>query len=227
MGQLFIFDLDGTLVNSRSAILSSIHFALQFCELNHLKIDEWKAVQQDLATSLREAAVRHGYVLPVSKTDEFIRVYREHHAHRPEESMDAYEGIRETLEDLKSRHQLAVATTKHSEQARHILTSLRLHSFFDHIQGTDPGLRYKPAPDILHATLKSLNRPASDGVYFGDSPHDIEAAKSAEMMAVGVSYGFAGAEALEKASPHAWIHHPRDILNISSSTKFLQVTKSL
>jgi len=212
MNQLLIFDLDGTLIDSRNAILSSIRFALKASNLQYLEVDEDKAVQQDLASSLVQAAKRRGEVLSSEKIDFFIRTYREHHSHNPFESMRPYEGVIEALEMLKEKHQLAIATTKHSEQARHIVRELKLEKYFSHIQGTDPGMRYKPAPDILHHTARVLKRDSREGVYFGDSPHDMEAAIAAEMRAIGVTYGFAGKKALEPVNPSGWLHHPLDLL---------------
>jgi len=214
MSRLLIFDLDGTLVDSKASILSSIRFALQETGYSHLEFNESLAVQQDLGTTFRAATERAQLALDEAKLQIFIETYRKHHSQNPAETMKAYDGIHDLLLRLHEDFQLAVATTKHSPQARHILGQLGLSEYFDHIQGTDPGMRYKPAPDILNIVLEKLERDPEESLYVGDSPHDMEAAHSARMMAVGAAYGFAGKESLETAKPHAWLHSPQDLYGV-------------
>lgn len=208
---LIIFDLDGTLVDSRDAILSSIRHALKEIGLAALDFDEARAVQQDLASTLREAFQKAAKVISEDQIQSFIRCYRSHHSQEPHRTMRVYDGVIDALAELSKKCDLAVATTKHSPQARHIVETLNLSHFFSVIQGTDPGMRYKPEPDILHAVLEQRGAPASLAAYVGDSPHDMIAAHNAGMRAVGAAYGFAGRTALAESSPHHWVSDPRDL----------------
>ncbi len=202
MSRLLIFDLDGTIVDSRDSILASIAFALKQLGLAHLPLDQKRAVQLDLASSLKLAAAAGSYSLKDSEIQEFIRLYRKHHSSDPSATMTLYPGAKETLERLQESYELAIATTKHSAQAEHVLESLGVRMHFDFVQGTDPGMRYKPAPDILQAVLRRLEREAEEALYIGDSAHDMEAAHAAGMKAVGAAYGFSDEAALREARAH-------------------------
>jgi phosphoglycolate phosphatase len=204
--KLIVFDLDGTLIDSRRSILGSIDFALTQVGLEHFEIDPERAVQQDLASTIKQSAARGGYGISEDLIRRFISEYREHHAREPEATMKPFPFVPEVLKALKSSYALAVATTKHTEQAQHILQKLELIQFFDAVQGTDPGMRYKPAPDILLAVLRRLNFSATDALYIGDTVHDMTAAKAAGMRAVAVSFGYSRKEDLLTAEPHGWIH---------------------
>ncbi len=198
-----IFDLDGTIVDSRNSILESIRYGLK--TINRTEwVDEVQAVRQDLWTTLRETGEKYGTTFSEEEKLTFIRHYREHHHRNASQTMQPYERVDEVLKELKSTFKLAVATTKHTEQAKHILSEFGLDIHFDWIQGTDSGLRYKPAPDILFKTLKELGRGPGTAVYIGDSPHDMQAARNAAMMSAGAIYGFSNFEELAEHSPH-WI----------------------
>jgi phosphoglycolate phosphatase len=211
---LIIFDLDGTLVDSRDAILSSIRHALNDVGLASLDFDETRAVQQDLASTLREACQNSANVISENQIQSFIRSYRAHHSKEPHRTMRVYDGVIDSLAELSKKCDLAVATTKHSPQARHIVETLNLSHFFSVIQGTDPGMRYKPEPDILHAVLQLRGANAYEAAYVGDSPHDMMAAHAAGMRAVGAVYGFAGQRALAESSPHHWVSDPRELKSL-------------
>ncbi|MBN8555094.1 MAG: HAD family hydrolase [Deltaproteobacteria bacterium] len=210
-----IFDLDGTLLDSKQSILTSIDFALN--EIGHkgLSYDKRQAVQQDLATTLKKTGDLLGISFSEHQIASFIAIYRKHHSTSPEKTMVAYEGVQDGLLELKKNFTLAVATTKHTAQAELILQKLKLDHFFDHIQGTDSGMKYKPAPDILFHTLKMLgNSEANLSAYIGDSVHDMAAAKAAGMRSVGAAYGFSGSEELKAISPDHLIHEFKDLLSL-------------
>lgn len=209
-----VFDLDGTLVNSSECILASIDFA--FSTLGHQGIpyDRVAATQQDLGTSFRRILSENSIPFVETELRSFIDHYRRYHTDEAEDLIQPYEGVAEVLEFLAPHFQLAVATTKHTSQACRVLQRQKLNSFFNHVQGTDPGLRYKPEPDILYATLRALNKPSGEAVYVGDSLHDMHAAEASGMKSMGAAYGFAGDQALRNHGPDWLIYDIRDFLKI-------------
>ncbi len=217
MSRLLIFDLDGTLVDSRDSILASIDFAMKSIGLGHLPLDRQRAVQLDLASSLRLSASMADYSVKDSEIQEFIAIYRRHHSQDPQGTMKLYPGTKEILQRLQESYELAVATTKHSAQAEHVLECLGVRLHFDFIQGTDPGLRYKPAPDILHAVLKKLDREPEEALYVGDSPHDMTAAHAAGMKAVGAVYGFSDEASLREAKAHHLLLNVAELEDVLAS----------
>lgn len=212
--RLVIFDLDGTLIDSRDAILNSLRYALSETGFLDLEIDEEAAVQQDLRTTLLRAAEKKSQTIDEDRIIQFVKSYREHHSLEPHKTMRPYEGVEEMLARLREECALAIATTKHSHQAKHVLEKLGLLDYFDFVQGTDPGMKYKPEPDILNSVLTHLGKDPEESLYVGDSDHDMHAAHSARMMAVGAAYGFGSREKLERARPHICLDEPTDLFKV-------------
>lgn len=201
-----IFDLDGTLLDSRKGILESIRFALEEVSFADLPIDEANAVTQDLGTTIRQAAEKVSVSFDEFPFEKFIATYRDHHNHESIKSIEVFPHVRDVLSNLRENFEFAVATTKHSDQAKHILKAFDLDHYFKWIQGTDPGLRYKPAPDILLKTLEQTRRVAADAVYVGDSIHDMRAAAAATMKRIAACYGFTCPISLQDENPDAILH---------------------
>lgn len=195
--QTLIFDLDGTLADSKQSILESFRFALDHVGYRQTTYCEIEVTQQDLETSFRRICQKSSIEFESKACHLFIQTYRTHQKDVAEDLLRLFPKVPETLSYLRSHFKLGVATTKHTEQAVRVLRRLEIFDFFDHIQGTDSGLRYKPHPDILHESLKHLQADAKRAAYIGDSVHDMQAAKAASMIPIGAGYGFAGAAALK------------------------------
>ncbi|MGL4674067.1 MAG: HAD family hydrolase, partial [Wohlfahrtiimonas sp.] len=88
-------------------------------------------------------------------------------------------------------HNIAIAliTNKKNELTYALLKSLGVHEYFDVIMAGQDGA-HKPAPDLLLKALQALNIEAKDAVMIGDSLDDREAARSANIDMIGVSFGY-------------------------------------
>jgi HAD superfamily hydrolase (TIGR01549 family) len=210
----FIFDLDGTLADSRECLMNSLNHAFHSVGLPESNYCPIQSLQQDLASTFKTAMQDLGRPLDEEMMRKFIAEFRWFHEHEGEESIRSFEGIEETLENLKKTHVLAVATTKHSPQARRVLRRIRLDRFFDHIQGTDPGMKYKPDPDILLKTLRVLEIPTRLAAYVGDGRHDMTAARRGGLLAVGAAYGFGGDSVFEPGSSDYVVYHHRELEDV-------------
>lgn len=214
---LMIFDLDGTILDSRASILESIFYALEELKLDHIPVDEKKAVMQDLRITLLEGAEQTSTNLTSETVEKFVEIYREHHSREPENKIKPFPGIIEALHICRENFDLAIATTKHSEQARHILSRVGLEHFFKRIQGTDSGLRYKPEPDILLKVLEDTKYAASRALYVGDSPHDLLAAHRAALPSVAAAYGYGSREHLVFEKPWLILDSVEDLRRLPES----------
>ncbi|PIR23164.1 MAG: hypothetical protein COV44_04180 [Deltaproteobacteria bacterium CG11_big_fil_rev_8_21_14_0_20_45_16] len=210
-----IFDLDGTLADSRQCILDSVRYAFDRIGFAKITFDSVRVTQQDLRKSYEETMEQNQIPFNDEELNQFITEYRWYHEHEGEAGLSLYEGVLETLDQLRPNFGLAVATTKHSMQALRVLNKLKIDHYFDHIQGTDPGMRYKPEPDILLHTLSALRRPSEKSAYVGDSIHDMHAAASMGMRRIGAAYGFAGDSQLIDHGPDWLIYDFRDLTGIS------------
>lgn len=209
----FIFDLDGTLVDSQNVIRECVDHAFQQVGLPDVTYCRVAVTQQDLRTTFEKVASTHGFEADERLIRDFIQFYRDYHEEEVEDRIPVFHGVHETLEVLAGRYDLAIATTKSSDQAERVVKKIGLDSFFKHIQGTDPGLRYKPAPDIILKSLESLGRATAPSVYMGDSLHDMHAARAAGSIGVGAAYGFAGDQALRDFGPDHLVYDIRELMD--------------
>jgi len=208
-----LFDLDGTLADSRQCLLSSIDNALETIGFKGLPYDRVLATQQDLATTLRQSFQAEGREVNDLTIDRFIDQFRRYHEQR-EDGISLYPNIQEVLKNLAPYFSLGVATTKDSKQAKRVIRKLRIEKYFGHVQGTDPGLRYKPSPDILLKSLKVLNKRPDRSFYVGDSVHDVVAARAGGLKSLGAGYGFSGVNGFKESRPDWMLRSPLDILGL-------------
>jgi phosphoglycolate phosphatase-like HAD superfamily hydrolase len=92
-------------------------------------------------------------------------------------------------------------TTKEQTQAEFVLRRLQLGRFFRHVQGWQPGLRLKPAPDAVVAALAALRCPPLHALMVGDTPADIMAGKAAGVRTCAVTYGCGTPQELQHCEP--------------------------
>lgn len=214
-----IFDLDGTLTDSKDCILKCIDLALAELGFGEIQYDRSLATQQDLRLTFRSLLQSQNLIENPDTTEKFVEVYRRIHDEVGEDIIILFQGVEESLERLASHFRLGVATTKCSPQAKRVLKKMRIDKFFHHIQGTDVGLRYKPEPDILLASLRVLNRSSQEGAYIGDSIHDMHAAKQAGLRQIGVAYGYGGAERLWQQKPDWMIKEFKELVDLIPDLK--------
>ncbi len=192
---VYIFDVDGTLVDSAIDICGAIQGVLSKTSAS--------AVTDD---NLRRYIGRHLIelfqdVLPgaePARIEAMVQDYRSIYSARQHCSTTAYPGVLETLSILPGRK--STATTKGTPTTRIVLERFGLLPFFDHVQGTD-GFPAKPNPDVIFKALEGLGAQPEDCLFVGDSPADMEAAKRAGVKSCAVTYGYGLREELLKWEP--------------------------
>ncbi len=206
----YIFDVDGTLVDSAIDICGAIQQVLSPHVSTPLEFDYLQSfIGYHLDVCFQE-------VLPEfsrEQLDELIRQYRGIYTGRGHASTKLYPGVKETLAALPGRK--STATTKGTPTTRIVLEMFDLLPHFDHVQGTD-GFPCKPAPDVLLRSMQGLGvaRP-EDCLFVGDSAADMEAGRRAGMRTCAVRYGYGKAEDMEQWSPDYWIEHPGQLIPIA------------
>jgi len=203
---VYIFDVDGTLLDSATDICGAIQQVLS----PHVKAPlEFDYLQTFIGYHLD---VCFEEVLPGvtrEQLDELIRQYRAIYTGRGHASTKVYPGVAEALEALPGRK--STATTKGTPTTRLVLEMFGLLPHFDHVQGTD-GFPCKPAPDVLLRAMEALDARPEDCLFVGDSAADMEAGRRAGLRTCGVLYGYGNAEDMARWSPDYWISHPRELL---------------
>jgi pyrophosphatase PpaX len=192
-----LFDLDGTLVDSIELILTSFRHTFA-THLGEVPPDaRWIAgLGTPLFTQLREFT--QDDVLARAMTVTYREFQMQHH----DRLMRTYPGVREAMQELRTRHHpTAVVTSKMSDLAERALMFTGLRETIDLVIGMENTERHKPDPEPVHAALRALGYPPSEAVFLGDSPHDIAAGNAAGVISVAAEWGPFSAAELDDAKP--------------------------
>ena len=202
----YLFDVDGTLLDSASDICGAIQAVLATTRQNGVTDD-----------FLRRYIGRHLFdlfqdLLPEctrEEMDQMLADYRRIYLARNHSLTRAYPGVANALAALPGRK--STATTKGTPTTRSVLEMFGLLSYFDHVQGTD-GFPAKPEPNVIFASLQALGVSAEDCLLIGDSAADMEAGRRAGVKTCAVLWGYGKREELAKWEPDYWIAHPRELI---------------
>ena len=213
MTKLIIFDLDGTLIDTRTDIANACNHALEQCGFPQRDIKEYNMLVGRGIDNLFRGA------MPASEVNEenvarmrslFVPYYNEHGCDwtRP------YDGIMDILEVLKDKGlHFAVASNKYQEGTQSLVEKFFGKYDFVKILGQREGRPIKPDPQIVDEAMEGVPGIRKDEViYVGDSDVDMETGINAGVRTIGVTWGFRTREELEAYSPHALIDHPMQIV---------------
>ncbi len=187
--RLLVFDLDGTLVDSKEDLANAVNVALESFDLHPLPHPVIYSYVGDGATALIRRALsteNADFLLP-QVLDRFLAYYRRHLL----DTTRAYPGVAAALRKWGGIYRMAVLTNKGVEMTREILSGLSLDGhFFDVIGGDSFGTR-KPDPEGLIHILREEGVEAREAVMIGDSRNDVLAGRAAGTVTCGVTYGLA------------------------------------
>jgi len=189
MFRLIVFDLDGTLVDSRRDIAESANALLETCGARPLSEETiGRMVGAGTATLVARAFAAAGIERPADALDRFLAIYDA----RLLKYTRPYPRIPEVLETLAARTPLAVLTNKPLAATRSILFGLGLDRYFDHeaIVGGDGPFARKPDPAGLRHLASRAGVSPSATLLVGDSIVDWQAARNASTGVCLARYGF-------------------------------------
>jgi phosphoglycolate phosphatase len=202
----YLFDIDGTLLDSALDICGAIQQTLEPTGCGPLTFEYLRGfIGLHLIDCFSD-------VLPhytPQQMDELVQIYRGHYPARGHLLTTVYPGVVEGLAGLDARK--TTATTKGTNGSRAILDQFGLLPYFDHVQGTD-GFPCKPAPDVILRGIEALGVDTKDCLMVGDSPSDIAAGKRAGVKTCAVRYGYGKPEELAQIEPDYWISDLRELL---------------
>ena len=206
--RLLIFDLDGTLIDSKVDLAVSVNAALR--HMGRPPLDDQTIyryvgegaqalIGRALGEGVTEAEIQQGL--------EFFLTYYRHHKL---DNTTLYPGVREALPLLANgngcdQRVLAVLTNKPVHPSRDILRQMGLLSLFHCVYGGNSFETKKPDPLGMHAILQETNFPPEAAMIVGDSDVDVQTGKNAGVWTCGVTYGFGNLE-LDSNPPHLLVH---------------------
>ena len=204
-----LFDLDGTVVDSGSIILSSMRHATR--EVLGREYEDAELMQAVGGPGL-EAQLA---AFAPDRVDELVRVYRAHNEPL-HGGLEACAGMEDVLVRLRDEgRRLGVVTAKRRATTELALASVPLGHLFETVVGGDETERHKPDPAPLLLGAERLGADPAATAYVGDSPFDVRAAKAAGMVAVAVTWGRIHDRArLEAEQPDAIVDRAEELLGV-------------
>ena len=196
--KVLLWDMDGTLMDSKEGLLRSLSYTLEVCGLP--PTDE-KTLRSFLGPSLHYTFT-HYYGFSEERAQEAVRIFRQHFAaHGMLEGNVPYPGIMELLESLKQAgYRMAVATSKLERFAHTIGAHFGLTRYFEQICGSDAeGTRPEKPEVIAYALTYFADCARSEILMIGDRRMDVEGAAQNGIDAAAVLYGYGDREELTGA----------------------------
>ena len=195
--QLLIFDLDGTLIDSKTDLVLSVNATRKRMGLGPLPAEVVSSyVGRGVTVLIRRALGEAATESNVEKaTAIFLEYYRDHML----DNTVPYPGVREALEELNGR-KMAVLTNKPVRFSRAILEGLSMAGYFSHIYGGNSFARKKPDPVGLLTLMNELAAGPGETMIVGDSDTDVLTGRNAGVWTCGVTYGLAP-RTLEATAP--------------------------
>lgn len=212
--QLVVFDLDGTLVDSRRDIADSANAVLEECGcLPHSEEAIGGMVGDGAALLIRRAFEAAGCAAPADALERFLRVYDD----RLLRHTRVYDGIPQLLDSLASRGPLAVLTNKPLDATRAILSGLGLADYFgERVLGGDGPHPRKPDPSGLLQLVAAAGVAPATTLMVGDSIVDARTARKAGARVCIARYGFGYHPGPDDTQPEGdlFVDRPLDLLRI-------------
>lgn len=202
---VYLFDIDGTLLDSAADICGAIQQVLSMTECRDTPFEYLRGY---IGRALIELFQELFPGQAAERTEAMLQEYRSIYHARGHSHTRLYPGVYESLSKLPGRK--ATATTKGTPTTRLVLEQFELLPYFNHIQGTD-GIPCKPAPDVLFAAMRGLSAQPEECLMVGDSPADMEAGRRAGVKTCAVRYGYGRAEELARWEPDYWISDLREL----------------
>lgn len=208
----YIFDFDGTLMDTSGVILATIKAAVAELGLPERTDDECRAI---IGIRTDEAGKHLFPDLNVSNV-EFARVFRSNYDRIKKGAHEqAFPGVIDTLRRLhESGHGVAIASSRRLDSLNDYVKGLGIGDWFDMIVGADSVKNGKPDPEPVLRILSALGWKAGETLVVGDADVDIMMGNRAGCVTCAVTYGNGSLKALEAACPDYMVDDFKEILNI-------------
>ncbi len=216
MIKLCIFDLDGTVLDTVSSIAHFANHALEQHGIEPIETNEYRYLAGGGVVNLLRGALRYrGRDRDEALYEALYRTYNDAYNADASYLTTVFDGMRETLDELKSRGiRIAIVSNKPDYAAREVVEKLYGKAYFDFVTGQTDAYPLKPDPSSTLAVTKRFGAEKSEVLYIGDTSTDMQTAKNAGLFAVGVLWGFRGKDELLDSGADVLLSHPSELLNL-------------
>lgn len=212
MYKVFIFDLDGTLLDTLGDLASAVNYALRTHGMPEHSIDAVRRFVGNGVRVLIQRAVPDGEFN--LQFEDVLATFRQYYLEHSLDTTRPYDGIPEMLSELRRRGcRTAVVSNKFDAATKELCR----HFFADSIEVAigeheAEGIRRKPAPDTVLEALRQLGVTKENAVYVGDSDVDILTARNAGLPCISVLWGFRDRDFLQAHGATTFVTSPLQIL---------------
>ncbi|EGC68208.1 HAD hydrolase, family IA, variant 1 [Enterococcus casseliflavus ATCC 12755] len=207
-----IFDLDGTLLDSRECSIKATKAA--FTEMG-LKVPSEVVIEHYMGIPIEESFFKMSeQPLDQETATELIRVFRTYYQTYEESTLNVFPEIPHVLEILMKRKvPCFVVSSKKTAVVKRNLAAQNLVAFFEEIIGSDAVSHYKPHPEGINKVVTQYQFDPSRTIMVGDAIFDIQMGKAAGVKTIAVTWGSHDAKKLSAEKPDALAEAPQDILD--------------
>ena len=220
MYKYLLFDLDGTITKSEEGIFNCIKYALDWAKIPYPSPEVFRSF---IGPSLYDSFANTLH-MEDAQAKKMVTKYRERYNMVGLFEAEVYDGVAETLSELKKRGCiLSVATSKPTDPTLRILEKFGVRDWFDVVVGSNPDGTGSDKKDIISQVLNRLREKygltddiadAGQAVMIGDRRYDIEGGKACGLQTIGVLYGYGSREEFEIAGADHIVEKPQEILNL-------------
>ena len=205
----FLFDLDGTIIDSIELILRSYRHTMQLHRGNEPQPpdDMWiKGLGTPLWAQFGEITADK------EEIERMVHTYRTYNLTHHDALVKPYDGVVDEIRRLKQAHKrLGVVTSKLRDGAMRGIRISGLAEVFDIVVGCDDVKHFKPHPEPVLKAVAELGVQHAETVFVGDSRHDMECGRAAGVKTAAVLWGPFDRPHLEDLSPDYWLEKPEDL----------------
>ncbi len=206
----FLFDFDGTILDTTELILKSFVHAFQEGLGEPITHEE---LMVHFGRPLVEQFRIMRPALSAGEVDRLVRIYREHNEAEHDQWVRVVPGADAGLRELAARgFPLGIVTSKRLDMTEHGLKGAGLYDLFQVIVHMDSTLNHKPHPEPVEHALQLMGGTPDKAVYVGDSPYDMTSGRSAGVHTVGLVYNTFTEPVLREAGAERVVHHWPDVV---------------
>ena len=205
---LLIYDLDGTLIDSKRDIANAVNWTLGQLGLPPVSNE---TVYGYVGNGVRPLIAKSVGEESGARVKEALKIFKAYYRKHLLDQTRLFEGVKGVLHHFRGKTQV-VLTNKPGVFTLPILKGLKVDHYFSAIIGGEDGFPKKPDPAAIHHLLKTFNCPPAQAVMIGDSRVDIETGKNAGILTCGVTYGFRSENEVRASRPDFLVAEPHEII---------------
>ena len=208
----FVFDLDGTLLDTLEDLQDAVNAALAAYGFPLRSIDEVRAfIGNGIVNLMKRAIGRTDY----PDFAGVMQAFKEHYKVHCADKTKPYDKVLDLLQELRARGVKTAVLSNKADFAVKQLAKTYFDGLLDEAVGEneEAGVRKKPAPDALFTVMEALGVKREETVYIGDSEVDIQTAKNAGVDCVCVTWGFRDKAFLQEQGGEIFVGTPQEILS--------------